>query len=210
MPDSFRELPPVSARRAIALAFDLARRDPMHSLVVPMLLRAPWILAIGLLTPGDDESPRRALMLGSVALLGDYAALTITSAMLRFRALSVWEAPPGAPPAPALACYARGLRRVLWLVVTEFVRYAAAVFGLFFLVRPGGVLGFPPRSRGGAAPPPRAAPLGRLRALLPPLEAPLRALARAEHRFGAAGDRGVVRDRGAHALRLGPGAGLVV
>src|SRR5215831_301895 len=142
MPDSFRELPPVSARRAIALAFDLARRDPMHSLVVPMLLRAPWILAIGLLTPGDDESPRRALMLGSVALLGDYAALTITSAMLRFRALSAWEAAPGAPPAPALACYARGLRRVPWLVVTEFVRYAAAVFGLFFLVVPGVFLGF--------------------------------------------------------------------
>ena len=136
------ELPPVSARRAIAQAFELARRDPLQSLVVPLLLRAPWILTLGLLTPGEDGSPRRALMLGSVALLGDYVALTVTSAMLRFRALSVWDAPPGAPPGPALECYARGLRRVPWLVVTEFVRYAAALFGLFFLLVPGVILGF--------------------------------------------------------------------
>src|SRR5436309_16011603 len=96
------ELPPVSARRAIAQAFELARRDPLQSLVVPLLLRAPWILTLGLLTPGEDAgSPRRALMLGSVALLGDYVALTVTSAMLRFRALSVWDAPPGAPPQTA-------------------------------------------------------------------------------------------------------------
>jgi hypothetical protein len=142
MYDPSRELPHVSARRAIALAFDLARRDPVQSLAVPLLLRAPWILALGLLTPGDADSPRRALLLGSVALIGDYAALTITSAMLRFRALSVWGAPPGAPPAPALECYARGARRVPWLVVTEFVRYAAALFGLFFLIVPGVILGF--------------------------------------------------------------------
>src|SRR5215510_7806282 len=105
MPDPLRELPPVSARRAIALAFALARRDPMHSLVVPLLLRAPWILALGML-PGGEESefPRRALLLGSAALIGDYLALMITSAMLRFRALSVWEAGPGSPPAPALEC----------------------------------------------------------------------------------------------------------
>jgi hypothetical protein len=138
-----RELPPVSARRAIALAFELARRDPAQSLVVPLLLRAPWILTLGLIAPGENaDSPRRALLLGSVALIGDYAALTITSAMLRFRALSVWEAPRGAPPAPALECYARGLKRVPWLVLTEFVRYAAALFGLFFLIVPGVILGF--------------------------------------------------------------------
>src|SRR5947207_8829501 len=122
-----RELPPVSARRAIALALELARRDPVQTVVVPLLLRAPWIITLGMLTPGDDsEFPRRALLLGSVALLGDYLALMITSAMLRFRALSVWEGPPGAAPAPALECYGRGLRRVPWLIVTEFVRYAAA------------------------------------------------------------------------------------
>ena len=143
MHDPSRELPPVSARRAIALAIALARRDPWHSLVVPLLLRAPWILTLGML-PGGDESefPRRALMLGSAALLGDYLALTITSAMLRFRARSVWEAPPGAPPAPALECYARALKRVPWLIVTEFVRYAAGAFGLFFFVIPGVILGF--------------------------------------------------------------------
>ena len=137
-------LPPVSTRRAISLALDLAlRRDPIQSLVVPLLLRAPWIMAIGLLSPGEGEgAPRRALLLGSVALLGDYVALMITSAMLRFRALSVWEATPGAPVAPALECYARALGRVPWLIATEFVRYAAAVFGLLFLVVPGVMLGF--------------------------------------------------------------------
>jgi len=143
MHDPSRELPPVSARRAIALAFALARRDPMQSLVVPLLLRAPWILTLSMLPSGDEsEFPRRALLLGSVALLGDYLALMITSAMLRFRALSVWEGPPGAPPAPALECYARALRRVPWLIVTEFVRYAAGAFGLFFFVIPGVILGF--------------------------------------------------------------------
>jgi hypothetical protein len=143
MSNSSRELSPVSARRAIALAFELARRDPIQSLVVPLLLRAPWILTLGLFAPGEDsESPRRMLLLGSVALLGDFLALTITSAMLRFRALSVWEAPRGAAPAPALECYARALGRVPWLIVTEFVRYAAALFGLFFFIVPGVFLGF--------------------------------------------------------------------
>jgi len=143
MSNSSRELSPVSTRRAIALAFDLARRDPVQSLVVPLLLRAPWILTLGLIAPGEDsDSPRRLLLLGSVALLGDYLALTITSAMLRFRALSVWEVHRDAAPAPALDCYARALRRVPWLIVTEFVRYAAALFGLFFLIVPGVFLGF--------------------------------------------------------------------
>ena len=144
MSDFSRELPPVSSRRAIARAFDLAlRRDPIQSLVVPLLLRAPWILALGLLAPGEEsESPRRALLLASAALLGDYLALMITSAMLRFRALSVFDAPPGAALAPALECYARAVRRVPWLIVTEFVRYAAALFGLFFFIVPGVFLGF--------------------------------------------------------------------
>jgi hypothetical protein len=58
------------------------------------------------------------------------------------RALSVWEAPPGARPAPALECYARGLKRVPWLVATEFVRNLGAAFGLCFLIVPGVILGF--------------------------------------------------------------------
>jgi hypothetical protein len=137
-------LPPASARRAIAQAFDLAlRRDPIQSLVVPMLLRAPWILTLGLLGPLDAaESPGQVALLGSVALVGDFLALTITSAMLRFRARSVFDAPPDARPEPALDCYARAIRRVPWLVITEFVRYAGAVFGLFFFIVPGVYLGF--------------------------------------------------------------------
>ena len=44
--------PPISARHAFALAFDLAvRRDPVQSLLVPFLLRAPWILALAVLPP---------------------------------------------------------------------------------------------------------------------------------------------------------------
>jgi hypothetical protein len=143
MSNSSRELPPVSTRRAIALAFDLARRDPIHSLVVPLLLRAPWILALGLVTPGEGAEMHRSLLLiGSMALLGDYLALMITSAMLRFRALSVWEVHRDARPAPALECYARALRRVPWLILTEFVRYAAALFGTLFFIVPGVFLGF--------------------------------------------------------------------
>src|SRR2546426_10195608 len=103
--------PPVSARRALALALDLAfRRDPLQSLVIPLLLRAPWILTLAVVTPGEDsDAPGRLVLLGSAALLGDYLALMITSAMLRVRALSVFDAGPEARPAPALECYARGL-----------------------------------------------------------------------------------------------------
>jgi len=144
MSNPSRERPPVSTRRALALALDLAlRRDPLQSLVVPLLLRAPWILTLALLSPGEESgTPGRVLLLGSVALLGDYLSLTITSAMLRFRARSVFDAAPDARPAPALDCYARGLARVPWLVVTELVRYLGAVFGLFFLIVPGVYLGF--------------------------------------------------------------------
>ena len=137
-------LPPASARRAIAQAFDLAlRRDPVQSLAVPLLLRAPWILTLGLIGPLDaTEAPGQVALLGSAALVGDFLALTITSAMLRFRARSVFDAPADAPLAPALDCYARGIRRVPWLVITEFVRYAGALFGLCFFIVPGVYLGF--------------------------------------------------------------------
>ncbi|HEY2955883.1 MAG TPA: hypothetical protein VGK89_11615 [Candidatus Eisenbacteria bacterium] len=144
MSTPFRERPPVSTRRALALALDLAlRRDPLQSIVVPVLLRAPWILTIALLSPGDEsEGPRRAVLLGSLALLGDYLTLTITSAMLRLRARSVFDAAPGTRPAPALDCYARGLARLPWLVVTEVVRNLGAAFGLLFFIVPGIVLGY--------------------------------------------------------------------
>lgn len=135
---------PASTRHAFALAFDLAvRRDALHSLVVPLLLRAPWIVALALLPPLDQtEQPGRVMMLSSVALLGDYLMLMVVGAMLRFRAQSVFNTPPGAHPAPALECYARGLKRLPWLIVTEIVRNLALLFATFFFVVPAIVLGY--------------------------------------------------------------------
>jgi hypothetical protein len=135
---------PVSTRHAFALAFDLAaRRDPLHSLLVPLLLRAPWILALGLLPqPADTEHPGRVLLLRSVAMLGDFFMLIVVTAMLRFRARSVFNTPAAAHPAPALECYALGLRRAPWLVVTEVVRNLAIVFAGFFLFVPAIFLGY--------------------------------------------------------------------
>lgn len=121
-----RHLPPISIRRAFTQAFDLtARRDPLHSLIVPVLLRAPWALTLALLPPAallDDPAPMLAL--GSVALVGDFGTLLVISAMLRFRARSVFNAPREAAPAPARECYARGFRRIPWLFTTEVVRNA--------------------------------------------------------------------------------------
>jgi hypothetical protein len=115
---------PVSTRHALALAFDLAfRRDPVHSLVVPLLLRGPWILAIALLPePGPHERTAGRLALGAVALVGDLITALVVGAMLRVRARSVFNTAPGVRPAPASACYAAGLRRVPWLFATEAMR----------------------------------------------------------------------------------------
>ena len=115
---------PISTRRAFALAFDLAaRRDPLHSLIVPVLMRAPWAIALALLPPldtVDDVSP--VLAIGSLALLGDFITLLVIGGMLRFRARSVFNLPRQVLPAPAGECYSRGLRRIPWLFVTEVVR----------------------------------------------------------------------------------------
>jgi hypothetical protein len=131
-------------RHAFALAFDLAvRRDALHSLVVPLLLRSPWILALALLpTPGESDQPGRVMALTSAALIGDYLMLLVVTAMLRFRARSVFNTPFEVAPAPALACYARGLRRVPWLFVTEVVRNAAIAFAVPFLLIPALFLSF--------------------------------------------------------------------
>jgi len=135
---------PVSTRHAFALAFDLSmRRDALHSLIVPLILRAPWIIALALLPdPDATDRPGRVMLLRSVALLGDFLVLLAVGAMIRVRARSVFNTPVGAKPAPALACYAKGLRRVPWLLVTELVRNVAIGFALFFLVLPGVFLGF--------------------------------------------------------------------
>ena len=130
---------PVSTRHAFALAFDLAfRRDPLHSLVVPLLLRAPWALALAMIPSPEDGaavSPT-LLVLGSVALVGDWITLLVVSAMLRFRARSVFNTPPGFKPLPVSDAYRRGLRRVPWLIVTETVRNFALALAASFSILP--------------------------------------------------------------------------
>ena len=91
---------PVSTRHAFALAFDLAlRRDPLHSLVVPLLLRAPWIVAITLLpTPSAEESPggrtgveMEALTAALVAALTIYDMLKAVDRGMVLGEFALWE-----------------------------------------------------------------------------------------------------------------------
>ena len=128
----------ISTRHAFALAFDLAaRRDPLHSLLVPLVLRAPWILALVLLPPVDtsDVSPA-VLGLTSLALIGDFVTLLVVGAMLRIRARSVYNTPRAAPPAPVGECYTRGVRRIPWLLVTEVVRNLVLAIAASLIVLP--------------------------------------------------------------------------
>ena len=135
---------PISTRHAFALSFDLAvRRDPIHSLAIPLLLHAPWVLALALLPSRDDsDRPNQVVMLQNVALIGDFAIQLIVGAMLRFRAASVFNTPASVHPAPASECYGRGLARVPWLFVTECARNLLLVFAAFFFVFPSVILGF--------------------------------------------------------------------
>jgi hypothetical protein len=113
---------PISTRHAFALAFDLAvRRDALHSLIVPLVLRAPWGVTLAVLPP-LEEATRPQLALTCLALIGDWVTSLVIGAMLRFRAQSVFNTPRRVRPAPASQCYARGLARLPWLVVTEAVR----------------------------------------------------------------------------------------
>jgi hypothetical protein len=130
---------PVSTRHAFALAFDLAfRRDPIHSLVVPLLLRAPWALALAMIPSPEDGAPVNPtlLILGSVALVGDWITLLVVSAMLRFRARSVFNTPPGIKPLPVPEAYRMGLKRIPWLIVTETVRNFALALAASFSILP--------------------------------------------------------------------------
>ena len=136
---------PISARHAFALAFDLAvRRDPRHSLLVPLALRLPWILTLALLPAMDGPAgvSGDVVRLTALALAGDYIVGLVISAMLRFRARSVYNTPPSQPAAPALECYALGLRRLPWLFLTEVGRNLALFAAGLFLVLPGLWLGF--------------------------------------------------------------------
>jgi hypothetical protein len=135
---------PISTRHAFALAFDLAaRRDLVHSLLVPLILRSPWILALAILPPlSATERQFEVMALTAAALIGDFVMLLTVGAMLRFRARSVFNTPVEVPPAPVTECYAQGIRRVPWLLVTEVVRNFAILVATFFFFLPALLLGF--------------------------------------------------------------------
>jgi hypothetical protein len=135
---------PVSTRHAFALAVDLTLlRDPLHSLIVPFLLRAPWILAVVLLPVRSEGQPITPVVVVSmVAVLGGTIAWWAVDAMLRVRARSVYNTPHGMPAAPALECYEHGLRRLPWLYLTEFVRGFALALGFGMFVLPGVYLAY--------------------------------------------------------------------
>lgn len=135
---------PISARHAFALAFDLAlRRDALHSFFVPLLIRAPWSLTAAILPPlTATDRPAQVLAITSAAMIGDFIAMLVIGSMLRFRARSVFNTPPGTRPMPALDCYALGLARLPWLFVTEVLRNVAVSVGGIILVLPGVFLGF--------------------------------------------------------------------
>src|SRR5215831_11303096 len=144
MPNSQRPLAPVSARHAFALAFDLAaRRDPVQSLLVPALLRGPWILIPALLSPLDHPDAGWPIFaVAGGALIVDFLLLLLTCGMMRFRARSVFNTTPGTRPAPALECYARALARLPWLFATELVRSLAIIVSAIFLLVPALLLSF--------------------------------------------------------------------
>ncbi len=135
---------PVSTRHAFALAFDLTLlRDPWHSLALPFLLRAPWIIAGTVMSAHRSQRPASWLIVGlTAATIGGSITSWAVDAMLRFRARSVFNTPHGAPPAPALECYREGFRRLPWLYVTELVRNVALFVTFPVLFVPGLYLGY--------------------------------------------------------------------
>jgi hypothetical protein len=139
-----RQRLPISARHAFALAFDLAaRRDVLQSIVVPLALWAPWIFAPAVLErvfPGLDRS--QLLLLTAGGKLLDFLVFVVVTAMLRFRARSVFNTPGEVHPAPALRCYAQGLRRVPALYLAEALRNIALAIAFSMLFVPFLYLGF--------------------------------------------------------------------
>jgi len=144
MPDSRRR--PISTRRAFALAFELAvRRDPLQSLLIPILLRAPWTLTLALLPSVETvRNQPLSLLVASIALVGDFVTLLVVGAMLRFRARSVFNTPLIISPAPAIDCYARGFVRIPSLIVTEVVRNGLLAFAASCSILPAAFIRFEP------------------------------------------------------------------
>jgi len=143
-----RRRPPISTRLAFARALDLVlRRDRLHSLFVPLLVRAPWVLALVFLPPVEsgDVSPA-VFALTSAALLGDFFTSLVVGAMLRIRARSIYQSGEGASPDPALECYARGVRRVPWLLVTEVLRNLLIALAASIVVLPTTLARFRPET----------------------------------------------------------------
>jgi hypothetical protein len=129
--------PPVSSRFAFQQSFGLALRDPLHSLLIPFALRSPWAVTLALLPPVEgSRDPAMLLGVASVALLGDFLTMLVVSSMLRIRARSVFNAPPGARPAPATECYAKGVARVPRLFLTEVLRNALLGVAASFSIMP--------------------------------------------------------------------------
>jgi hypothetical protein len=135
---------PVSSRHAFALAFDLAvRRDAFHSLVVPLLLRMPWIVipaALPFFFPA--MAPGQVAIVQLVGLLFDFAAMVVVTSMLRFRARSVFHSPSGTPLGPVATCYREGVGRIPSLYLTELVRSIVLPLSFSMLFVPVLYLGF--------------------------------------------------------------------
>lgn len=135
---------PVSSRHAFALAFDLAvRRDWLHSLVVPLALRLPWILIPAAL-PLFFHSMAQAqvVLVQLIGVLLDFVAMVVVTSMLRFRARSVFHAPLGTPLGPVGVCYRQGLGRIPALYLTELVRSIILPLSFSMLFVPVLYLGF--------------------------------------------------------------------
>ncbi len=136
---------PISSRHAFALAFDLAvRRDLVHSVLVPLALQTPWFVLLGMLPPIEESRAHllRATLLTAFLMLGQAFTWLLISAMLRFRARSVFNTPAEHHPGPVRQQYGRALRRVPALFVTEALRNLSFSIGSLFLVLPAVYLGF--------------------------------------------------------------------
>jgi hypothetical protein len=135
---------PVSSRHAFALAFDLAvRRDWLHSLVVPLALRLPWIVIPAVLPFFiHSMAQSQVVLVQLVGVLLDFVAMVVVTSMLRFRARSVFHAPLGTPLGPVGTCYRQGLGRIPALYVTELVRSIILPLSFSMLFVPVLYLGF--------------------------------------------------------------------